>query len=476
LLAPRQVEYRDSSPWPTKADGKGQSLQRASSSVIGNTAANWTANTPTPGAINLGIVTNALISTTSPLLGGVVNVAYTNTFVATGGSTPYSWSITSGSVPGLSLSTNGVLSGTPTTAGTNTITVQLTDSVGFTTNKQFILVVVTTAPGIITSALTNATIGTAYSQALAASGGTSPYTWSLVSGSLPGGLTLNSAGVISGTPTTNGTFSFTIQLADTYGLTASSAFTLTVVAAALDITTTTPMAGGQQGTYYSQALTGAGGVTPYTWSLASGSLPTGLSLDSLGDITGTPTALGYFSFTVQLTDSPGTNVTKPLVIRIVSPTLAVDTSTLPDGKVGEAYSQTLAATGGATPYSWSLTWGGLPDGLNLSSAGVVSGTPTNYGTFSFIVQVTDNVSAMASKMFTVEIAHSAPILSAIGWTGGTFQLQVLGDAGADYVIQTSTNLTDWTSVFTNNAAATPFQWSDTGASNMATFYHAILNP
>jgi hypothetical protein len=171
-----KVEYRDDSTWPGKADGKGSSLSRASSSVIGNNAANWSSKTPTPGAVNLGVVTNAVIATPSPLPGGVVGTAYTNTFAATGGSTPYSWSITSGSVPGLSLATNGILSGTPTAAGTNIFTVQLADSIGFTTNKQFTIVFVTTAPAITTnSPLTNGTIGAAYSQSLAASGGTTPY-------------------------------------------------------------------------------------------------------------------------------------------------------------------------------------------------------------------------------------------------------------------------------------------------------------
>jgi hypothetical protein len=427
--------------------------------------------------VNLGVVTNAVIATPSPLPGGVVGTAYTNTFAASGGSTPYSWSITSGSVPGLLLATNGILSGTPAAAGTNIFTVQLADSIGFTTNKQFTLVIVTTAPAITTgSPLTNGTIGTAYSQTLAASGGTAPYTWSLAGGALPGGLTLNSAGVISGTPTTNSTFNFTVQLADTYALTASSAFSLTIVAAPLAITTTSPMPGGQQGNSYSQALTGAGGLTPYSWSLADGALPPGLSLDNLGDITGTPTNLGTFNFTARLTDNLGTNVTKPLAITIVSPILAITTATLPDSTVGATYLQMLAASAGNPPYTWSITWGALPDGLNLTGAGVVSGTPTNAGTFSCIIRVADSTVAVAQQLFTIEIAHSAPSLSVVSHAGGTFQLQVAGDTGADYEIDSTTNLIDWTAVFTTNAAATPFNWSDPGAGKPATFYRVQLTP
>ena len=472
-----KVEYRDSNDpaWPGKADGKGQSLSRASSSVIGNNAANWSSKTPTPGAVNKGVVTNAVIVTTSPLTGGVLGVGYTNTFTATGGSTPYSWSITSGSVPGLTLATNGILSGTPASAGTNIFTVQLADNIGFTTNKSFTLVVVATAPSIVISSLGNGVIGTAYSQTLAATNGTSPYTWTLAGGSLPAGLTLNTAGVISGTPTTNGTFSFTVQIADTYGLTASSTLSITVAAAALDITTLSPMPDGQLGSYYSQALTGAGGLAPYTWSLSSGSLPTGLSLDTLGDLAGTPTAVSTFNFTVQLTDTLGSIVTKSLAITITTATVTITTTTLPDGTVGTAYSQTLAASGGTSPYTWSLTWEGLPPGLNLSSAGVVSGTPTDYGTYSFTLQVNDSTSGVASQLYTVEIAHSVPVIAVQSYTNGVINLLITGDTGADYEIDSSPDLANWNSVFTTNTAPTPFNWSDS-TTNTATFYRVLLNP
>jgi hypothetical protein len=471
-----KVEYRDSDPWPTKADGKGQSLSRASSSVIGNNAANWSSKTPTPGTLNKGVVTNACITTTSPLLGGVINVAYTNTFSGANGSAPYTWSITSGSVSGLAMTTNGILTGTPTAAGTNTFTVQLADSIGFSTNSQFVLVVASNAPAITTaSPLTNGTIGAAYAQTFAASGGTAPYTWVVASGSLPAGMSLNTAGVLSGTPTTNGTSTFTVQVADAYNLVATAACSLSITPATLAITTTTPMPGGQVGSYYSQALTGAGGITPFTWSLASGSLPTGLALDSAGDIAGTPTALGTFNFTIQLADSLGTNVTKSLAITIASATVVITTATLPDGTVGAAYSQTVAAAGGTTPYTWSLVWESLPGGLSLATNGVISGTPTNYGTFSFTLQVADYVGATASQLYTVEIAHSVPVLSVQSCAGGVIQLLVTGDSGANYEIDSSTNLVDWASAFTTNTAATPFNWSD-AATNTATFYRVVLEP
>ena len=133
-------------------------------------------------------------------------------------------------------------------------------------------------------------------------------------------------------------------------------------------------------------------------------------------------------------------------------------------------------TGGTPPYTWSITWEALPGGLNLSTAGVISGTPTNFGTFSFIVQAADSASGTASQLFTVEIAHSAPTLAVQSIANSTIQLLVTGDTGANYEIDTSTNLVDWASAFTTNSAVTPFRWSDTGASNSATFYRVLLNP
>ncbi|MGO8677346.1 MAG: lamin tail domain-containing protein [Limisphaerales bacterium] len=143
-----KVEYGSHAPWPGKANGKGHSLSRLSSGVIGNTAANWSSKKPTPGAVNHGVVLSPVISTTSPLAGGVVNVGYTNTFTATNGLAPYTWRILVGTVPGLSLAPSGVLSGTPTAAGTFSFTVQLTDGMGAVVSKTVTIQIVNPVPTI----------------------------------------------------------------------------------------------------------------------------------------------------------------------------------------------------------------------------------------------------------------------------------------------------------------------------------------
>src|SRR5204863_4776735 len=142
----------------------------------------------------------------------------------------------------------------------------------------FSLTVIATVSITTGSTLPSGVVGAAYSQTLTATGGTGPYSWSLASGSLPQGLNLSSSGVLSGTPSAEGSFNFTIRATDssTPSQGSSKAFSLTVIAP-VSITTGSTLAFGVVGTAYSQALIATGGAGPYSWSLASGSLPQGLN-------------------------------------------------------------------------------------------------------------------------------------------------------------------------------------------------------
>ena len=212
------------------------------------------------------------------------------------------------------------------------------------------------------SPLPSGTVGTAYSRTLAATGGTSPYTWSLASGSLPVGLNLSSSGILSGTPTAEGSFNFTIRVTDggTPQQNAQKAFSLTIVTA-LTVTTNSTLPFGIVGTPYSQTLAATGGTPPFTWAITAGSLPAGVNLSSSGTLSGTPTAEGSFNFTIRVTDggTPQQNAQKAFSLTIVSGLSVTTNSTLPSGFVGTPYSQTLAATGGTPPYTWALTAGSL---------------------------------------------------------------------------------------------------------------------
>jgi large repetitive protein len=159
---------------------------------------------------------------------------------------------------------------------------------------------------ITTTTLPNGTIGTAYNSALGATGGAPPYTWALVSGALPTGLNLSAGGVISGTPTAAGAFTFTVKVTDSVGGTTTAVLTITVVNPPLLITTTT-LPDGVNGSAYSFTLLATGGAPAYTWTLASGTLPTpaapAFAISAGGVISGTPTGAGTFAFTVRVTDS-----------------------------------------------------------------------------------------------------------------------------------------------------------------------------
>jgi hypothetical protein len=155
--------------------------------------------------------------------------------------------------------------------------------------------------------------------------------------------------------------------------------------------TTSGLPEANDGTSYSATLMATGGSSPYTWSVASGSLPRGLSLSPSGTISGTPTVGGTSNFTVQVTDSssPIEGATKALSITVGL--RITNSSSLPNAVAEDNYSVSLSASGGVLPYTWTVTAGSPPPGLNLDpSTGVISGIPTSIGTYLFDVEVTDS--------------------------------------------------------------------------------------
>ena len=220
---------------------------------------------------------------------------------------------------------------------------------------------------ISTTPLPAGSVGAGYSTVLAANGGTTAYSWSVSSGSLPAGLSLSAAtGTISGTPTASGTFSFTVTVNDSSSpiQTKSVATSITIAASPLTITSST-LASGIEGAAYSQSLRASGGTPAYSWSITSGSLPTGLTLAvGSGVLSGTPTTSGTFSLAVTVRDSSSPVQTK-----------SVTTSITIAGAATSAFANVSVGTtpGRAIPSDFmglSMEWGTAQTVLGDSTVGV----------------------------------------------------------------------------------------------------------
>ncbi|MGA9565601.1 MAG: putative Ig domain-containing protein [Candidatus Korobacteraceae bacterium] len=187
---------------------------------------------------------------------------------------------------------------------------------------------------------------------------------------------------------------------------------------------------------YSATLTAVGGKQPFVWAMASGTLPPGLTISTSGAngvISGTPTTLGTTSFKVQVTDSQTPTAAVDIASEsiTVNPTLSISTTSLTAGSVGVPYGATLAAVGGVSPYTWSLTSGSLPAGLTLSTSGFITGTPTAQGTQSFTVQVSDS----ATPASTASASLSLTITGPTGRLNGNYVFSFSGFQNGNRVVQ-----------------------------------------
>jgi len=384
------------------------------------------------------------ILTPSPLPGVAQNQTYNFALAATGGTPGYTWTLVPGSPPfptGLTLSLSGVISGTPTSLGTVNLNIRVQDAATTPQTAEATLsITISVAPiplQITSTSLSPGTINTTYFAALTGTGGTTPYTWGQKSGSpaLPPGLTLDTVnGFIQGTPTQTSSSTLTFTLRDATSLTVEKSLTLTINAIPLAITTTSL----QQGTLnqnYSAQLAATGGTGTYVWSLAGASpaLPTGLTLNtSTGLISGIPTgSQSSLTYTFTVTDQTlptSQTVSKPLqlIIGAAPPPLTITTSSpLPPGTVTQSYSFTLIASGGTGANTWDLSSGSLPVGLNLSSSGVISGTPLTTGTSTptFRVRDSGNPQQTATKPLSITINNPAPPnITTTSLSAGTFNV------------------------------------------------------
>src|SRR6266576_2789730 len=313
---------------------------------------------------------------------------------------------------------------------------------------------------ITTSSLHDGQVQQSYQATILVSGGSALYSWSIVAGSLPTGLTLNSAtGQITGTPNQSGTFPFTAQVKDSQNATATANLSIPVNPGPTLLTITTTSSQLPTGTvstaYPATNLTASGGTPPYAWTLASAAstFPGGLTLGRLGGISGTATTAGTYNFTVQVTDSVNSTAMTNLRILInAAPPLIVTTTALSNGTAGAAYPSTnLQASGGVPPYAWSVTTAAttFPPGLTLSSAGQITGTPTAAATYNFTVQVKDSQNTTATANLSI-LVNPGPTLLTITTTSSQLP------TGAVSTAYPATNLTA-------SGGTPPYAWSVTTA-------------
>ncbi|WP_175494859.1 putative Ig domain-containing protein, partial [Janthinobacterium lividum] len=287
---------------------------------------------------------------------------------------------------------------TPTAgyAGPDSFTYTASNAGGTSASATVTVTVGNPSVSLTPATLPNPTAEAAYTATLAATGGTAPYTYSVTSGTLPVGLSLNAAtGVLSGTTNVAGSFPVSIKVADSSTgagapFSASNSYTLIVVAPVISVTPGS-LAAPKVATAYSQQLSASGGVAPYAYTVSAGSLPAGLTLSSSGLLSGTPTAGGNFTATVQAADAHQFTGTQSYTLVVSSATVSLTPTTLPNPTAEAVYTTTLTAAGGTAPYTFSVSSGTLPAGLSLNAAtGVLSGTTNVAGSFPFSIKVTDS--------------------------------------------------------------------------------------
>jgi hypothetical protein len=326
------------------------------------------------------------------------------------GCPPYSYTVVGGAFPpGLTLSSDGKITGTPTKAGTYTFYIQQADNCGIEGegNAPFVITIQGGAPplAVTTSTLLTGEADLSYSVLLTASGGESASrTWSLAGGQLPPGLTLSSEGLISGTPTTAGTYAFTATVSS--GTTSSSKSLTLIIIPGITVNASPLVPIAEVRTPYSASvptlLGVTGGVPPYRYAPVSG-FPFGIGFDSAtGEIFGSPREPGVVNLTILITD--GNNATKQVTVSVtVLPKLQITRVRLAGGTVGQSYKTKVTVAGGKDPV-WTVLSGKLPSGLKLNTAtGAITGLPKRAGSFHFSVSVKDSLGATVSIRYVLLI-------------------------------------------------------------------------
>ena len=338
------------------------------------------------------------------------------TLTGLNGVAPYSWAVLSPLPEGVNISpSSGVVSGTPASTGITTTTVQVTDSSTPPLTATLPITFNVTPLAVFSADLPTASVGTSYSDTVTMADGTGPYQAVLISGALPPGLALspgaspNSGWLISGTPTTAGSYNFSVLVSDADGQSTTQPFTLVVNPFEVNPAV---LPYGWESHGYNDQLNVQGGVAPYSISLVTGSLPAGINLSLKGLLSGVPASgsAGIYQLGLLIKDSNGVTASQTLELDVFSGnSFEVTTTGLAPVVVGQQLQQSITADFGVPPYSFQLLNGVLPSGITLGADGTLAGVPAanSAGSYSFTVQATGNDNQTTSRHFVLTVLSPA---------------------------------------------------------------------
>jgi large repetitive protein len=353
-----------------------------------------------------------------------VGQPYSLQLLAKAGCDLYRWEVTNGSLPaGLTMSSSGLVTGTPTASGPTQPWVTVHDLLpsegGYPwcggdnqSQRQFVF---TAVPGlsIQNQSVPGGTMGQPYSVTFTAlsvtntnpvQGSPADATWSVQSGNLPAGVTLSSQGVLSGTPTSEGSYQFVVKAVG--GSDTSDTETETLVVRQ-PIAVSSPFATGtapkaEVSVPLSVAQTATGGAGTFTWSVSEGTLPAGVVLNPDGTLSGTPTVPGRFAFVMSAKDQED-RTAKVNATLVVSPKLTIRTLRLKAAKVKRPYRFKVATLGGVAPTTWTVV-GKLPKGVKFAPRiGTLLGVPRKAGKYRLTFEAVDSLDVTATKTLTLKV-------------------------------------------------------------------------
>jgi hypothetical protein len=452
----------------------------------GSTAPAFTGNSTLKGEVeDYAITVGCQAMTVGPVSLGTATLgtAYTQTFTQSGANGTVTWSLAGGSLPaGLTLdTTRGILSGTATVALATSFTIRATDAAGCTATRGYTLIPVCAAVSISPESLARGTTGVSYSQALSAAP-SATYSWKVVAGTLPAGLSLNSAnGVLSGLPTTAGDHTFTVKASTGAASTPELEFTIYN----LDLNpgdtfnirdyvrpkdgSTRPIDWSAVRFTYTEA--GANDpTTPANWNLAAFNAGQFVTVTSADAVAGGNSGAG--SFRIYLVRDGQVDFDDHMEIRVdasrqsvvnsakaspliayacsgtreytlqVCPALVLSPTTLSSAMVGNAYSESLSTSGSAGPFVYEITAGSLPTGLSLNAgSGLISGTPTSTTSASFTISSTNSAGCSISRAYTLAPLPNTDFgdFSTFGSASSTFNNGLKIGALLDTEVSATTN-------------------------------------